>query len=319
MLSYYLVSGLLIFSTAILLFYIFQKIHYAHEMVEYLCFFLGLMAAFMLATRLIYKRLWNPFFQTLSQIEQFNIKNNEMPQFPQTGIREFIQLNKALEKLAENNMNAYKIQKEFTENASHEMQTPLAVFQSKLDVLIQQPDLKEEHLSIIQSLYDTTFRLSRINKNLLLLAKIDNLQFVETETINLTEVITESLPFLTEQAAAKNIRIETNIIRDSCWIEANRTLMESLVNNLITNTVRHNTANGRIVVAFDGKRLTVANTGINHPLDEKMLFRRFGRMNEKTKGSGLGLAIVQQICFLNKWQIHYGFDRGIHRFTVIFR
>ncbi|GHS93592.1 hypothetical protein FACS1894207_0250 [Bacteroidia bacterium] len=274
------------------------------------------MAAFMLATRLIYKRLWNPFFQTLSQIEQFNIKNNEMPQFPQTGIKEFVQLNKALEKLAENNMNAYKIQKEFTENASHEMQTPLAVFQSKLDILIQQPDLTEEHLSIIQSLYDTTSRLSRINKNLLLLAKIDNLQFVETQTINVTEVITESLSFLTEQAAGKNICIESDIIRDSCWVEANRTLTESLVNNLITNAIRHNTANGHIVVAFDGNRLTVANTGVNHPLDEKMLFRRFGRMTEKTKGSGLGLAIVQQICALNKWQIHYGFNQGMHSFRV---
>lgn len=318
MLRYYLVSGLLVFSAAILLFYIFQKIHYAYEMVEYLCFFLGLMAAFMLATRLIYKRLWNPFFQTLSQIEQFNIKNNEMPQFPQTGIKEFVQLNNALEKLAENNMNAYKIQKEFTENASHEMQTPLAVFQSKLDILIQQPDLTEEHLSIIQSLYDTTSRLSRINKNLLLLAKIDNLQFVETQTINVTEVITESLSFLTKQAAGKNICIEMNIIRDSCRIEANRTLIESLVNNLITNAIRHNTANGHIGVAFGDERLTVTNTGINHPLDEKILFRRFGRMNEKTKGSGLGLAIVQQICVLNKWQIHYDFDRGMHRFTVTF-
>ncbi|GHU80704.1 hypothetical protein FACS1894145_7350 [Bacteroidia bacterium] len=276
------------------------------------------MAAFMLATRLIYKRLWNPFFQMLSQIEQFNIKNNEMPQFPQTDIKEFVQLNKALEKLAENNMNAYKIQKEFTENASHEMQTPLAIFQSKLDILIQQPDLTEQHLSIIQSLYDTTSRLSRINKNLLLLAKIDNLQFIETQTINVTEVITEFLSFLTEQAAGKNICIEMNIIRDSCWIEANKTLMESLVNNLITNAIRHNTANGRIVVAFDGERLTVANTGVNHPLDEKMLFRRFGRMTEKTKGSGLGLAIVQQICVLNKWQIQYGFNRGIHSFTVTF-
>ncbi|WP_459685914.1 sensor histidine kinase [Viscerimonas tarda] len=318
MLRYYLVSGLLVFLAAILLFYMFQKIHYAHEMVEYLYFFLGLMAAFMLATRLIYKRLWHPFFQTLSQIEQFNIKNNEMPQFPQTGIKEFIQLNNALEKLAENNMNAYKIQKEFTENASHEMQTPLAVFQSKLDILIQQPGLTEEHLSIIQSLYDTTSRLSRINKNLLLLAKIDNLQFVETQTINVTEVIPESLSFLTEQAAGKNICIETDIVRDSCRIEANRTLIESLFNNLITNAIRHNTANGRISVAFNGKRLTVANTGINHPLDEKMLFRRFGQMTGKTRGSGLGLAIVQQICVLNKWQIHYGFNRGMHRFTVTF-
>lgn len=280
--------------------------------------FIGLMSGFILVTRLIYKHLWRPFFQTISQIERFNIKSNEMPRFSETHIREFIQLNKALEKLAENNMNAYKIQKEFTENASHEMQTPLAVFQSKLDILIQQPDLKEEQLSIIQSLYDTTARLSRMNKNLLLLAKIDNRQFLETQTINVADVISESLSFLTEQAETNNIRIESDIIQDSYLLSANKTLLESLVNNLITNAVRHNMANGRIVIAFEGNKLSIANTGINRSLDEKILFRRFGRMTENTKGSGLGLAIVQHICIFSKWQIQYDFNYGMHRFVVTF-
>jgi signal transduction histidine kinase len=280
--------------------------------------FIGLMIGFMLVTRLIYKRLWNPFFQTISQIEQFNIKSSEAPLFSETNIKEFIQLNKALEKLAENNRNAYKIQKEFTENASHEMQTPLAVFQSRLDMLIQQPDLTEGQLSIIQSLYDTTSRLSRMNKNLLLLAKMDNLQFAEIQTINVTGVINESLSLLTEQAGSKNIHIESSISPDFIQIQANKTLLESLVNNLITNAIRHNIVNGRIIIAFEGKRLSVANTGVNYPLDEKMLFRRFGRMSEKTKGSGLGLAIVQQICLLNNWQIKYSFNYGMHRFAVTF-
>jgi signal transduction histidine kinase len=255
-------------------------------MVECLCFFIVLMTVFMLATRLLYKRLWRPFFQTISQIEQFNVKINEMPHFPETNIMEFVQLNNALEKLAENNMNAYKIQKEFTENASHEMQTPLAVFRSKLDILIQQPDLMEEQLSIIQSLYDTTARMSRMNKNLLLLAKIDNLQFADVQNVNMTDIINESLLFPTEQAAGKNLHIESGIIREVCWMRTNRTLAESLVNNLMTNAVRHNTVDGRIVIAFDGKRLSVSNTGVNHPLDEKTLFLRFGQTTGKTKGCG---------------------------------
>lgn len=318
-LVYYLTFGFLALSIAILLFYIFREKHYAHEIAEYLYFFIGLMIVLMLVTKIIYKRLWKPFFQTLAQIEQFNIKSNEMPRFSKTNVKEFMQLNKALEKLAENSINAYKIQKEFTENASHEMQTPLAVFQSKLDILIQQPDLTEEQLSIIQSLYDTTARLSRMNKNLLLLAKIDNQQFIETQTINVTDVINESLSFLTEQAEANNIRIESNIIQESYWLLANKTLLESLVNNLITNAIRHNIANGRIIIVFEGYKLSIKNTGINYPLDEKMLFRRFGRMTEKTKGNGLGLAIIQQICIFNKWQIHYDFEQGIHSFAVTFQ
>jgi signal transduction histidine kinase len=277
------------------------------------------MTVFMLATRLLYKRLWRPFFLTVSQIEQFNVKNSETPRFPKTNIREFAQLNNALEKLAENSMNAYKIQKEFTENASHEMQTPLAVFRSKLDILIQQPDLTEQQLSIIQSLYDTTARMSRMNKNLLLLAKIDNLQFADVQNVNMTDIINESLLLLTEQAAGKNLHIESGIIWEACRMQTNKTLAESLVNNLITNAVRHNITNGRIVIAFDGKRLSVSNTGVNHPLDEKTLFLRFGQTTGKTKGCGLGLAIVHQICILNKWQVDYRFHQGLHNFSITFQ
>jgi signal transduction histidine kinase len=160
--------------------------------------------------------------------------------------------------------------------------------------------------------------MSRINKNLLLLAKIDNLQFADVQNVNMTDIINESLLFTTEQAAGKNLHIESDIIREACWVQANKTLTESLVNNLMTNAVRHNTVDGRIVIAFYGKRLSVSNTGVNHPLDEKTLFIRFGQTTGKTKGCGLGLAIVHQICALNKWQINYGFHQGLHNFSITF-
>ncbi|MDR0811234.1 MAG: hypothetical protein LBN23_03015, partial [Paludibacter sp.] len=120
-LAFYLVFGLAALLAAMLLFYIFQKKHFASETAEYITFFLTMMAGLVVATRLIYKRFWNPFFRTLEQIERFNIKSDEMPILPQTNVREFAQLNSALAKLAENSKNTYRIQKEFTENASHEM------------------------------------------------------------------------------------------------------------------------------------------------------------------------------------------------------
>ena len=282
-----------------------------------LLIFIGLMLGFVIITQIIYRKLWKPFYCTLSDIEQFNIRNNEVPVFPETDIREFDQLNNAAKKLIDNNLQAYKTQKEFTENASHEMQTPLAVFQSKLDILLQQQDLTEEQLSIMQSLYDATARLVRMNKNLLLLAKIDNLQFLDTQYMDITESIKDSLSFFSEQAEINNIKIEISTL-ENIRVQANKTLFESLINNLITNAIKHNVPGGTISISIDTNCLSITNTGIDKELNTDILFRRFGRMNEKVKGSGLGLAIVRQICLLYHWDISYGYQSGMHRFTLVF-
>lgn len=283
-----------------------------------LVFFFMMLFCFFLITRLIYAKLWRPFYHTLSDIERFNIDSNEIPAFVETNIEEFGQLNNAVETLMRDNMQAYKTQKEFTENASHEMQTPLAVLQSKLDLLLQQPELNEEQLQIMQSLYEAISRLTRLNKNLLLLAKIDNLQFSGTYPLNVVEILNGAISFLTEQAGADGIIINTDIREEELIVDANRTLTESLVNNLLTNAVRHNVSGGNVSVSLEGRRLTVTNTGINKKLDENLLFRRFGRMNEKAKGNGLGLAIVRQICLLYDWKTDYSFESGEHRFVVMF-
>ncbi|KAA6330308.1 Signal-transduction histidine kinase senX3, partial [termite gut metagenome] len=294
-----------------------QKIIKSANLLQFFLFFC-LMFGFVLVTRVVYKKLWKPFYLTLREIEQFNIQKNEVPQFQETSIQEFRQLNDALGKLVSNNLQAYKIQKEFTENASHEMQTPLAVFQSKLDILLQQSNLSKEQLLIIQSLYNVTSRLTRINKNLLLLAKMDNLQFLDTEALNVPVVIAGSLSFFTEQAEANAIRIETDITPEDCIVQSNKTLLESLINNLITNAIKHNLPEGIIRISFQNRRLAIENTGVSNELDNTTLFRRFGRMSKTTKGSGLGLAIVQQICTLYRWQIEYRYTGNRHQFIIIF-
>ena len=109
--------------------------------------------AIVLTMRLISKRLWRPFDKTLTEIEAFKLENGMIPTLPNSGIEEFSRLNTVLNKLMSDSLNSYRTQKEFTENASHELQTPLAVFQSKLDILLQQPDITGEQAAIIQDLY----------------------------------------------------------------------------------------------------------------------------------------------------------------------
>ena len=283
-----------------------------------LLLFVSLMAGMIIITGLIHGKLWKPFYKTISLTKQFNIQHNEVPHFPSSDTQEFEQLNYVLATLMDNNRQAYKIQKEFTENASHEMQTPLATLRSKLDLLLQQPDLTEEQLQIIQTLYESSSRLVRMNKNLLLLAKMDNMQFPDTQTINVCDFLKESLSFLSEQTEAANITLETLFTDRTLSLQANKMLLESLINNLLTNAIKHNVPGGKILVKLEANRLEILNTGSQQPLDSTQLFRRFGRMNTATQGSGLGLAIVRQICSLYGWQIEYGFENGMHRFEVKF-
>ncbi len=113
----------------------------------------GVLCVALVVVRLISRRMWKPFDETLDRIEQFKLEDEKLPTLPDSDIQEFKRLNAALDTLMKNNLASYRSQKEFTENASHELQTPLAIFQSKLDLLLQQPDLTEPQAEIIQSLY----------------------------------------------------------------------------------------------------------------------------------------------------------------------
>lgn len=207
-------------------------------MIQFGVIILVLAAAIVLTVRFISRKLWKPFDETLLQIEGFKLENGTLPTFQDTDVKEFARLNHTMESLMRNSLASYRTQKEFTENASHELQTPLAVFQSKLDLLLQQPDLTERQAELIQSLYETANRLSRLNRNLLLLAKMDNHQYGQTEEINLTEFLKELMPFL--QNILNDIHLHEMFMNRTLTLYANRTLLESLVNNLVVNAVRHN-------------------------------------------------------------------------------
>ncbi|QNF31206.1 HAMP domain-containing histidine kinase (plasmid) [Adhaeribacter swui] len=269
-------------------------------------------------TRVVSKRLWKPFYDTLHQIEKFNIEQPALPVFPDTAIMEFKQLNTGLISLINANLKAYQRQKEFTENAAHELQTPLAVFQSKLDLLLQHPSLLEEQAAIIASLYETASRLSRINKNLLLLAKLGSRQFYERQAVEVGTIITEVLPYFTEQAQQKNLHIQTHLPDQPVWVQAHKGLLEIMIHNLFLNAIRHNVASGSISLHLIQKQLTINNTGETIPLEEELLFERFAKTSSHVQSSGLGLAIVHQICQLHGWQVMYQFPNQQHQFTVNF-
>lgn len=201
---------------------------------------LGLSIVLMM--RFIAGRLWRPFNRTLSIMEQFRLEEGVLPVLPESNTTEFARLNTVLGKLMAGNLQSYRVQKEFTENASHELQTPLAVFQSKLDILLQQPDLTAGQAAIIQELYQMVNRLSRLNRNLLLLAKMENRQFAQAERVDVAAELNTLLPQL--ECMAQGVALHRDFRCTSLPVKANRPLLESMINNLFVNAVRHNRMGG---------------------------------------------------------------------------
>lgn len=261
-------------------------------------------------------KIWKPFYNTLNQIENFEIDKNNPPNFIPTGIEEFERLNKSLERLIEKNTAIYKSQREFIENAAHELQTPIALFQTKLDTL-QQLDLDKEQSLLVGSLNKDVYRLNRLNKNLLLLSKIDNEIYVEQDSFVLNEYIEKHLDFFTEQAKSRNLKINIDF-KENLIVKGNSTLTEVLINNLFLNAIRHNIKDGLINIILENNTLKFTNTGSEIPLTEQNIFNRFSKVNPSSQGNGLGLAIIKKICNINHWNIRYIFNNNLHIFEITF-
>jgi signal transduction histidine kinase len=232
-----------------------------------------------------------------------------------TNIDEFRELNTAVADMAGQAKLDYKDLKIFTENASHELLTPIAVINSKLDSLIQTENFSERQSKLLTDLYGAVSRLNRLNQSLLLLAKIENKLLHERVKMNLKTLVEEKLSQFEEIFPEKNIKVKA-VLHDK-EIYANPYLAEVLLNNLVNNAIRHNYQNGEIVIELDDEKLVVQNTGDEPELDSKKIFTRFHK-SSRSEGTGLGLTISKQICESYNFSLEYTFTGIYHTFTVRF-
>lgn len=276
-----------------------------------------LLIGLFIITKKLSSSLWKPFYHTLQQIESFEIDKSKPPQFNKTEVEEFNRLNTSIERLIEKNMLIYKSQKEFIENAAHELQTPLAVFQAKIDTLMQRADVSKEQSEILDSLNDSVSRLNRLNKNLLLLSKMENDSYSDKQVVELNDYIKKNLDFFTEQAAAKNLSIIMDL-KEKIPLLSNPVLTEVLISNLFLNAIKHNIQGGQITVAVSHNKMTFSNSGKAFPMEYKRQFTRFSKTNPSEHGTGLGLSIIKKIADLNNWNVTYNFTNDLHNFIVSF-
>jgi len=278
-------------------------------------FFLVLATGFWVLNKRLSKKLWKPFHDTLQKLKSFRLSNDTKIEFPKTDIIEFNELNTILDKLLQHNVSIYKGQKEFAENASHELQTPVAIIKNKLDLLLQDKSLTNKQYNIIEQINRSLLRMSRINKNLLLLSKIENRQFEDIQIFNVYDVVKNLITELEDFINNKNILINISV-SESKYIQSNKSLIEIIIYNLLLNAIQYTQKNNTITVELKSDKLIVSNPGIQI-LDEKSIFKRF-KTSSQSKGSGLGLAIVKEICNNNNWNISYVFKNKQHCFVVSF-
>jgi len=280
------------------------------------CFVLVLLlAGLYLITRQLSLKLWLPFYSTLRQIENFELDKNVNPRLSETDVEEFNRLNQAVNRLLTKNMQVYQDQKEFIENAAHELQTPLAIFQAKMDVLVQQIPFNHMLGETLSQLHEAISRLNRINKNLLLLSKISNNQYEASPSVSVTNAVEKQITFLKEQAAERHLTVHDQDIEPT-HTKANSALLEIAISNLYLNALRYNYEGGDIEVSLIGKTLTVSNTSTHPALSEDKLFQRFHA--GKDGSNGLGLSIVKKICDFHGWSLQYRFEESKHFFTIVF-
>lgn len=264
------------------------------------------------------RKLWQPFYNTLTQLRQYRVDQQEPLYLPTSRIAEFTELNQALNELTRRSHQTYADQKEFTENAAHEMQTPVAIFRTKLERLVQTQPLTSQQSDLIGALSGITTRLSRLNKSLLLLARIDNQPYADLESVRLTDVLTGLIEQSIETVSTKHIDLIRMGFEEGPTLQTNRTLLDTLLANLLTNAIRYTPIHGRIIIRVQLQSVSIANTGEPLSITTTQLFARFGKGEAQTGGVGLGLAIAKKIADTCGYSLTYQYTDGKHHFLVWF-
>lgn len=275
-----------------------------------------LIISIIIINNLILRRVWKPFYSLLRQLKSFNIGSNASIPKIETSTTEFQDLQEAIKTLLSHARSAYQQQKEFIGNAAHELQTPLSIALNRLELLLEKQDLTPIHAEDIAETMKLIERMTRLNKSLLLLTKIENFQFNQKQKISFNALTHAIIHEVEEGAAFKSINI-TLEEQEKLMADMDPSLAEILIANLIRNAIFHSPNDGLVDITLTKQLFTIRNQGIK-PLDDRFIFNRFHKLSSKPDRTGLGLSIVKAICKLYGFHISYHFADNQHTFTINF-
>lgn len=261
----------------------------------------------------IYRRSMKPLYILLNWLDSYVLGKENRPLANPTDITEFQKLNEALRRSTEANERIYEQQKQFIGNASHEMQTPIAICRGRLEMLMEDESLTESQLEELAKIYETLDHITKLNKSLLLISKIENGQYPESSHIQLNALLRKYLPDYQEAYGYKQIQLDWEEI-GTLQVYMNETLAAILMTNLLKNAFVHTPARGNIRILIDNRQLEISNSAEDGALDREQIFNRFYQGSKKEHSTGLGLAIVATICRIYTYQIDYTYKENRHCF-----
>ncbi|SHN27358.1 Signal transduction histidine kinase [Cyclobacterium lianum] len=276
--------------------------------------FLMLLVFIVVTSRLVSKRILQPFHQSLDKIRTFNFKDNQPLVFESTRTEEFEKLHDFLNKMSVRLLSDYKIVKEFSENLSHEIQTPIAVASGKLELLLNSP-IDKQQANWIGAAYRANEKMTKIVNSLATLAKLENQEFEGTQSINFSSLVTDCLHEYEELMGMKKITVHQRI-KPSVKIDMHAHMAEMLVDNLLNNAIKHNTSPGQICLELNNKVLKISNKGARPTGNVTEYLKRFKKGNPSSESIGLGLSIIQQICRIHGYTLEYTFINEEHQITI---
>lgn len=279
--------------------------------------YLILLVTVIVITLAVFQKSIRPLYEILDWLNAYTPGKTQDKLAADTDIYEFRQLEKAVTEATDRSNEAYEKQKQFIGNASHELQTPLAVLGGRIDWMLDNDSLGEENIGELVKMKREVVHISRLNKTLLLLTKIDNGQFPDVMDVNLSSIVQSQEEMYEEIFSRKNIHCSLEMQDSPVVVRMNETLATILVTNLIKNAFMHSPDGGIVTIALDGNGLAVENSG-EAPLDRERIFDRFYQGAKKEGSTGLGLALAKTIADKNGMQFSYSFADGRHRFRINF-
>lgn len=258
----------------------------------------GVLAYFVIG---IYMKPLKEFSAQAKKIQPKNltdIKLNENT-FP-----EFSELSQSINQMLDRLSSAFDAQKQFAGNAAHELRTPLALMQTKLDTYDESVTDPKQASATIKLLSEQTERLSNMIKTLLDMSELSEIP--RNENIELVPLIEEVLVDLAPLAEKNNISLSCN--GDPAIITGSDILIYRAIFNLVENAIKYNRKNGSVVVSLvlwkNDIRISITDTGYGIPADSAdIIFQPFFRAAKSRyfspAGAGLGLPLVQEIISLH--------------------
>jgi len=197
---------------------------------------------------------------------------------------------------------AFTSQRQFIEDLSHELKTPLSVLKGELEVTLKKMRSAEDYESILRSSLEEVNTIIKISENLLVLAQYDSMTMaLEKSSLNIAELVQQAASDMKMFAQQREILLHLSAL-DNIFLWGDKIKLRQLFINLIDNALKYTPAQGTVTIEvhreLNWAKISVSDTGVGIPEDElPHVFDRFyrGKKGRRQEGFGLGLSIAKAI------------------------